>query len=53
MESRSRSYFTRVYVMLAGTLHGNGRIVPAQTMKASRGGESRVTALLTLGIRCK
>lgn len=47
MDSTSRTYFTCLYVMPVDTLCGNGRIVPAQTMKASRGGESRVTALLT------
>jgi len=53
MDSRSLSYFIHLHVMLVGTLYGNGRIVPAQAMKASRGRESRVTTLLTLGNRCK
>lgn len=53
MDSRSHSYFTRLHVMLVGTLYGNGRTVPAQVMKAPRGGETIVTTLLTLGIRCK
>ena len=53
MSNRSRSYFTRLHVMLVGNLYGNGRIVLAQAMKAPRGGETTDTTLLNLGIRCK
>jgi hypothetical protein len=41
MGSRSRSYFTRLHVILISTLYGSGRIIPAQDMKASGGGKTK------------
>lgn len=42
MDSEVAPTFTRLHVKLVGILYGNDRTVPAQTMKAPRGGKQLV-----------